>query len=118
VALQEDATAVTIRARDRSWRARKLLACAGSQSDRIARLAGIDIGYRIVPFRGEYFRLPERLDQIVSTLIYPVPDPDLPFLGIHLTRMIDGRVTVGPNAVLAFAREKYERFAVSPRDTA
>lgn len=118
VALQEDATAVTIRARDRSWRARKLLACAGSQSDRIARLAGIDIGYRIVPFRGEYFRLPERLDQIVSTLIYPVPDPDLPFLGIHLTRMIDGSVTVGPNAVLAFAREKYGRFAVSPRDTA
>ncbi len=71
-----------------------------------------------MPFRGEYFRLPERLDQIVSTLIYLVPDPDLPFLGIHLTRMIDRSITVGPNAVLAFTREKYERFAVSPQDTA
>jgi L-2-hydroxyglutarate oxidase len=115
-AVNEAGGTVTIRAGDRAWQARQLLACAGLQSDRIARLAGMTIAHRIVPFRGEYFRLPARLDTVVSTLIYPVPDPDLPFLGIHLTRMIDGGVTVGPNAVLGMAREKYQRFGVDPRD--
>ncbi|MGV3552030.1 L-2-hydroxyglutarate oxidase [Rhizobium sp.] len=115
--ISEDGDVVTVRAGDRMWRARRLLACAGLQSDRIARMAGMAISHRIVPFRGEYFRLPDRLDKVVSTLIYPVPDPDLPFLGIHLTRMIDGSVTVGPNAVLGMAREKYRRFGFDPGDT-
>ncbi|MCX5493617.1 L-2-hydroxyglutarate oxidase [Kaistia dalseonensis] len=96
----------------------RLIACAGLQSDRIARLAGLDIAHRIIPFRGEYYVLPDALNQIVRHLIYPIPDPDLPFLGIHLTRMIDGRVTVGPNAVLGLAREGYPRFSLDLRDMA
>ncbi len=87
--------------------AQYLIACAGLQSDRLARLAGVAGDFRIVPFRGEYFRLAAQRQRIARHLIYPVPDPALPFLGIHLTRMIDGGVTVGPNAVLGFAREKY-----------
>jgi L-2-hydroxyglutarate oxidase len=97
-------------------RARHVIAAAGLQADRIARLCGIDVDFRIVPFRGEYYRLGSDKDQIVNHLIYPIPDPELPFLGVHLTRMIGGYVTVGPNAVLAFAREGYGFGTVSLRD--
>jgi L-2-hydroxyglutarate oxidase len=91
--------------------------CAGLHADRIARLAGVAVPARIVPFRGEYHELrPERRD-LVKGLIYPVPDPDLPFLGVHLTRMIDGSVHAGPNAVLALAREGYRWSRVNLRDT-
>ena len=84
-----------------------LINCAGLQSDTVARLAGMEPEVRIVPFRGEYYELvPSRRD-LVNGLIYPVPDPDLPFLGVHLTRMIDGSVHAGPNAVLALKREGY-----------
>ncbi|MFD2238491.1 L-2-hydroxyglutarate oxidase [Aureimonas populi] len=96
----------------------RLIACAGLQSDRIARLAGLEARHRIVPFRGEYYTLPASKRDIVRHLIYPIPDPDLPFLGIHLTRMIDGRVTVGPNAVLGFSREGYAKGSVRPADVA
>jgi (S)-2-hydroxyglutarate dehydrogenase len=96
----------------------RVIACAGLSSDRVARMAGIDPQIRIVPFRGEYFVLPPALNTVVHHLIYPVPDPNLPFLGVHLTPMIDGTITVGPNAVLALAREKYGRFSIDPRDTA
>ncbi len=90
--------------------------CAGLHADRVARLAGIRPPARIVPFRGEYHELrPERRD-LVRGLIYPVPDPALPFLGVHLTRMIDGSVHAGPNAVLALAREGYRWSRVNPRD--
>ncbi|MDE2220221.1 MAG: L-2-hydroxyglutarate oxidase [Gammaproteobacteria bacterium] len=102
---------------DSTIRAARLVVCAGLQSDRLARLAGLSTGLRIVPFRGEYFRLPASRAGIVRHLIYPVPDPDLPFLGVHLTRMIDGSITVGPNAVLGFARENYRHLAFSLRDT-
>jgi L-2-hydroxyglutarate oxidase len=95
----------------------RLIACAGLQSDRIARLAGLEPKVRIIPFRGEYFRLPAAKSDIVRHLIYPVPDPALPFLGVHLTRMIDGSVTVGPNAVVGFAREGYDTGAIDLRDT-
>src|SRR5690606_39875729 len=81
--------------------------CAGLYADRIARLAGLDPPARIVPFRGEYYELREESRGLVRGLIYPVPDPRLPFLGVHLTRMIDGTVHAGPNAVLATAREGY-----------
>lgn len=92
--------------------------CAGLHSDRIARLAGFDPPARIIPFRGEYYELrPERRD-LVRALIYPVPDPRFPFLGVHLTRMIDGSVHAGPNAVLATAREGYGWTRVNPRDLA
>jgi L-2-hydroxyglutarate oxidase len=94
-----------------------LVNCAGLHSDRIARLAGVDPEVRIVPFRGEYYELvPERRD-LVRGLIYPVPDPELPFLGVHLTRMIDGSVHAGPNAVLALKREGYRWRDVGLRDT-
>jgi (S)-2-hydroxyglutarate dehydrogenase len=99
-------------------RASSLVNCAGLQCDRIARLAGVEPGIRIVPFRGEYYTLrPERAD-LVRGLIYPVPDPALPFLGVHFTRGIDDVVEAGPNAVLAFKREGYSRMDISLRDMA
>ncbi len=97
--------------------ATKLIVCAGLQSDRLARCAGLNVDYRIIPFRGEYYRLPLEKSQLVRHLIYPVPDPALPFLGIHLTRMIDGSMTVGPNAVVGFAREGYRKLSFNLRDT-
>jgi len=95
---------------------RYLITCAGLMADRITRMLDIDIDFQIVPFRGEYFRLPATKNEIVQHLIYPIPDPDLPFLGVHLTRMIDGFVTVGPNAVQGWKREGYGRINISPRD--
>ena len=98
--------------------ARTLINCAGLQSDRVARLCGVDPGVTIVPFRGEYYEvIPERRS-LVRNLIYPVPDPRFPFLGVHFTRMIGGGVEAGPNAVLAFRREGYTRTSFSARDTA
>jgi (S)-2-hydroxyglutarate dehydrogenase len=96
---------------------RWLVNCAGLHSDRIARLAGADTGIRIVPFRGEYHELTASARDLVRHLVYPVPDPRWPFLGVHLTRMVDGSVHVGPNAVLALGREAYER-QVDRRDLA
>ncbi|AXM95786.1 L-2-hydroxyglutarate oxidase [Pseudomonas plecoglossicida] len=117
-AIRELGEHVEIRDSNQTWRARQLVACAGLQSDRLARLAGVRIDHQIIPFRGEYYRLPASKNQIVNHLIYPIPDPELPFLGVHLTRMIDGSVTVGPNAVLGFGRENYRKFAVNWRDVA
>jgi L-2-hydroxyglutarate oxidase len=95
-----------------------LINCAGLQSDRVARLAGADPGIRIVPFRGEYYVLrPERAN-LVRGLIYPVPDPTMPFLGVHFTRGVDNVVEAGPNAVLALKREGYSWRDVSIRDIA
>lgn len=84
-----------------------VIVCGGLMADRLAKMCKLELDFRIIPFRGEYFRLPASKNRIVKHLIYPVPDPELPFLGVHLTRMIDGSVTVGPNAVLALAREGY-----------
>ncbi|MDH0303753.1 L-2-hydroxyglutarate oxidase [Pseudomonas sp. GD04091] len=117
-AIQEHADHVAVDTDSHTWRARQLVACAGLQSDRLARLAGVRIDHQIIPFRGEYYRLPASKNQIVNHLIYPIPDPELPFLGVHLTRMIDGSVTVGPNAVLGFGRENYRKFSVNWRDVA
>ena len=117
-AIREDASGVTITVKDQTVRASKLVACAGLQSDRIARLAGLDITHRIVPFRGEYYTLPQSKAKIVKHLIYPIPDPALPFLGIHLTRTVDGGVTVGPNAVLGFSREGYSKGSFHAGDVA
>jgi (S)-2-hydroxyglutarate dehydrogenase len=99
-------------------RCKHLINCAGLQSDRVARLCGVEPGLQIIPFRGEYyFLLPERRS-LVRNLIYPVPDPRFPFLGVHFTRTIHGGVEAGPNAVLALKREGYGRFSASPRDIA
>lgn len=117
-AIREGASAVTVRTAQGEWTAGKLVACAGLQSDRIARLAGLPVSHRIVPFRGEYYRLPPQRQSLIKALIYPVPNPALPFLGIHLTRMIDGSVTVGPNAILGLAREGYPKSAARLRDIA
>jgi L-2-hydroxyglutarate oxidase len=117
--LAESADTVSIRTADgEGIETRCLVACAGLQADRVAELMGIEIDFRIVPYRGEYYRLAESRSDIVKHLIYPVPEPGLPFLGVHLTRMIDGSVTVGPNAVQGFKREGYGRFNVSVRDIA
>ncbi|GAB3489694.1 L-2-hydroxyglutarate oxidase [Amycolatopsis cihanbeyliensis] len=99
-------------------RADALVNCAGLQSDRVARLAGLSPRARIVPFRGEYYELRPERRHLVRGLIYPVPDPTLPFLGVHLTRMLDGSVHAGPNAVLALRREGYRWADVSARDLA
>ena len=99
-------------------RARGLVNCAGLYSDVVARSCGVDPGLRIVPFRGEYYELsPERL-YLVRNLVYPVPDPRFPFLGVHFTRMVHGGVEAGPNAVLALKREGYGRFSFSFPDIA
>ncbi|WP_343245884.1 L-2-hydroxyglutarate oxidase [Streptomyces sp. SID5785] len=97
-------------------RARVLVNCAGLHCDEVARLTGDDPGMRIVPFRGEYFELAR--PELVRGLVYPVPDPAFPFLGVHLTRGVDGGVHVGPNAVPALAREGYGWGVVRPRDLA
>lgn len=99
-------------------RADALVNCAGLHSDRVARLAGLTPSAQIVPFRGEYYELKPERRHLVRGLIYPVPDPALPFLGVHLTRMLDGSVHAGPNAVLALRREGYRWRDVSARDLA
>lgn len=114
--LREFGSGVEIRTTSGQWRAQRLVACAGLQSDRIARLAGLNPEVRIVPFRGEYFEVPRERTGLVQRLIYPVPDPDLPFLGVHLSPTIDGRLTVGPNAVLGLAREGYRKGSVDLGD--
>jgi (S)-2-hydroxyglutarate dehydrogenase len=97
---------------------RLLVNCAGLQSDRVARLCGAEPDVRIFPFRGEYYDLLPARRSLVRGLIYPVPDPRFPFLGVHLTRRVDGSIEAGPNAVLALKREGYRWRDVSPRDAA
>lgn len=94
----------------------RVVICAGLQSDVVAEQAGDDAEPAIVPFRGEYYRLVPTKNELVKGLIYPVPDPNYPFLGVHFTRRIDGGVDVGPNAVLALAREGYLRRDFSPKE--
>jgi (S)-2-hydroxyglutarate dehydrogenase len=96
--------------------ARRIINCAGLHSDRVARLAGAKPDAQIVPFRGEYYELTPERRRLVRNLIYPVPDPQFPFLGVHFTRMIDGSVHAGPNAVLSLKREGYHRTSFNLRD--
>jgi L-2-hydroxyglutarate oxidase len=99
-------------------RARRLVNCAGLYSDEVARLAGARPDVQIVPFRGEYYMLRPERRHLVRGLIYPVPDPEFPFLGVHFTRTVHGDVEAGPNAVLAFAREGYRWSRIEPRELA
>ena len=119
------AQAVRIQPRGSSWlvttpeaefEASFLITCAGLQSDRVAALAGEKREVRIVPFRGEYYRIASSSQHLVRNLIYPVPNPAFPFLGVHFTRLIHGGVEAGPNAVLAFAREGYRFRTINPGD--
>jgi len=113
------ASSVAVRTADGEvLRARALVNCAGLHSDRVARLAGDDPGMRIVPFRGEYYELAPGRAGLVRGLVYPVPDPAFPFLGVHLTRGIDGGVHIGPNAVPALAREGYDWRTLHPAELA
>jgi len=95
--------------RDQSYAARMVVNCAGLYSDKVARMTSEKINIRIVPFRGEYYKLRKEKEYLVRNLIYPVPDPNFPFLGVHFTRMARGGVEAGPNAVLAFSREGYKK---------
>jgi L-2-hydroxyglutarate oxidase LhgO len=115
-AAQNGAKVVTDAGEDIS--ADRVVVCAGLHADRLARLSGEDAGPRIVPFRGLYYSLRPERSGLVSGLIYPVPNPALPFLGIHLTRKVDGSVWLGPNAVLALAREGYRGRDIRARDIA
>ena len=99
-------------------RARHVVFCGGVQADRLARLAGLDLDLAIMPFRGEYYDVVPAKADLVSALIYPVPDPDLPFLGVHLTPTVDGGLNVGPNAVLGLAREGYPKLSFDRQDVA
>ncbi|WP_328914266.1 MULTISPECIES: L-2-hydroxyglutarate oxidase [unclassified Streptomyces] len=114
----DDGTVVLRSAEGTPYRTRVLVNCAGLHSDRVARLAGHDPGMRIIPFRGEFYELTPARRGLVRGLVYPVPDPDFPFLGVHLTRDVHGGVHLGPNAVPALAREGYRRRTVRLRDLA
>jgi L-2-hydroxyglutarate oxidase len=113
---QNDGVLVTSTAGE--FLAKFVVTCAGLQSDRVARMSGQEVTAKIVPFRGEYFELKPEAQHLCRNLIYPVPDPKFPFLGVHFTRLIHGGVECGPNAVLAFAREGYRKRDISIRDLA
>lgn len=103
--------------KDSVFESKYVVTCAGLQSDRVAKMTHPDLQIKIIPFRGEYYKLKKEKEYLVKHLIYPVPNPEFPFLGVHFTRMIDGEREAGPNAVLAFKREGYKKTSFSLRDT-
>ena len=113
--LLEQKSELVVETTQGAFKADRLINCAGLFSDRVAELAGLEREVRIVPFRGEYYVL-KKGRELVKNLIYPVPDPRMPFLGVHFTRRLDGTVEAGPNAVLAFAREGYGKKDLSLQD--
>lgn len=118
--LQEtaDCVQVTIKhnAQQQTLSSKFLITCSGLMADRVTKMLGIKTDFQIIPFWGEYYRLPAKYNNIVNSLIYPIPDPELPFLGGHLTKMIDGSVTVGPNAVQGWKRVGYGKININLRD--
>ncbi|WP_172371694.1 L-2-hydroxyglutarate oxidase [Sporosarcina jiandibaonis] len=116
VSIEEKPDEITIETKNKTFKSKFLVNCAGLQSDRIAKMAGYLIDMKIFPFRGEYFYLKEEKRNLVNNLIYPVPNPDFPFLGVHFTRMINGNVDVGPNAVPGFSREAYKKTSFNLKD--
>lgn len=117
VAIAEETDKISVWTGKGRVEGRYLISCAGLMADRVVAMMGLVPEFKIIPFRGDYYLLGAQHNRIVNHLIYPIPDPQLPFLGVHLTRMIDGTVTVGPNAVLAFKREGYQKFDFSLRDS-
>ena len=116
VEIKESSNTVLVCTKQKRFTTRALITCGGLQSDRLAMQTQPDLDLRIIPFRGEYFELKESAKHLVNSLIYPVPDPNFPFLGVHFTRRIDGTIECGPNAVLAFAREGYRKTDISIRE--
>lgn len=114
--IRESATEVVVESSQGEFTAVQLIACAGLYSDRLAELSGVQSDIKIVPFRGEYFQLQPAAENYCRGLIYPVPDARFPFLGVHFTKMIEGGVDCGPNAVLAFAREGYTKMDINGRE--
>jgi len=112
-----ESTGLVLETDNGDYRCRNLINCAGLYSDKVAKMCGVDPGLKIIPFRGEYYELIPKREHLVKNLIYPVPDPAFPFLGVHFTRMIHGGVEAGPNAVLAFKREGYKKTSISLKDT-
>ncbi len=108
-----EANSVTVVTSKTSYTGKLIVNCAGLYSDKIARLTSPNLDVKIIPFRGEYYKLKKEKEYLVKTLIYPVPDPNFPFLGVHFTTMVGGGVECGPNAVLAFAREGYKKSDVN-----
>ena len=104
----EHSEGIIIQTKNAEFKALKVISCAGLYADKLSKLTNPENDFIIVPFRGEYFKLKHEKKNLVKNLIYPVPDPNFPFLGVHFTRMIDGNVEAGPNAVLAFKREGYQ----------
>ncbi|TKC18102.1 L-2-hydroxyglutarate oxidase [Robertmurraya kyonggiensis] len=117
-AIKELQDGVTVETNQGSYETKFLVNCAGLHSDNIARLAGYKIDMKIVPFRGEYYKLKHERRSLVRNLIYPVPNPDFPFLGVHFTRMIGGEIEAGPNAVLSFKREGYKKTDINVKELA
>ena len=107
--IQVDTSKVLVVTQKQSYSAKLVVNCAGLYSDKVARMTVKDLNVKIIPFRGEYFKLKKEKEYLVKNLIYPVPDPNFPFLGVHFTRMAKGGVEAGPNAVLAFKREGYNK---------
>lgn len=116
VAVKRAAQSIVLETSQGKVECTSLVNCGGLQSDRIARMSGVEPHLQIIPFRGEYYEITPAKQHLVNNLIYPVPDPNFPFLGVHFTRMIRGGVEAGPNAVLAFKREGYKFFDISIRD--
>ena len=116
--ISETTDRAQVRTRIGTFSARVLVNCAGLHSDRLAAMSGLRPDVKIVPFRGEYYELKPHKRYLVKNLIYPLPDPAFPFLGVHFTRMIGGAVEAGPNAVLGLAREAYKKTAFDPKDIA
>ncbi len=116
LSLTREQKQIVIETENETIKSKHIINCAGLHADRIAGLMGHDAGIRIVPFRGEYYSIDKARGTLINGLIYPVPDPAMPFLGVHFTTRIDGTVEAGPNAVLAFAREGYSKFSFNLND--
>ncbi|MEM7542044.1 MAG: L-2-hydroxyglutarate oxidase [Pseudomonadota bacterium] len=116
IGIEEASDEVVVETSMGDFHGRTLVCCSGLQADRLAAMGGLEVDFAIVPFRGDYFRLPAERNHLTSALIYPVPNPKLPFLGIHLTPEIHGTLSIGPSAMLALSRESYEKWAFDRRD--
>ncbi|MEP2669810.1 MAG: L-2-hydroxyglutarate oxidase [Cyclobacteriaceae bacterium] len=113
IEIQENENVSVVVSQKESYTTKLVINCCGLYSDKVARLTAPDLDLKIIPFRGEYFKLKKEKEYLVKNLIYPVPDPSFPFLGVHFTRMMGGGIEAGPNAVLAFRREGYKKSQIN-----